>query len=182
MLVVPVSRTDAALHTAQGPSQQRQCGPIGSLRVVDKRWLSRRALSLHLTVAIVVPGFLALTAWQVDRAITGNTLSWVYSFEWPFFAGYAVFLWWRLLHEDSGPHVTAGAHRDAAEAPPEAPTDARRVVVDEPDQAPARAAAETGAGGATPAESQDPPPVDDELEAYNRYLAALNESGKRKRW
>ncbi len=31
----------------------------------------------------------------------GNTLSWVYTFEWPFFAGYAIYMWWKLLHEGS---------------------------------------------------------------------------------
>jgi hypothetical protein len=34
--------------------------------------------------------------------LSGNTLSWVYTFEWPFFAGYAIYMWWKLLHEESG--------------------------------------------------------------------------------
>ena len=38
--------------------------------------------------------------WQLHRALDGNTLSWAYTFEWPFFAGFAVVVWWQFLHED----------------------------------------------------------------------------------
>jgi hypothetical protein len=68
-------------------------------------WLSRRAIGLHLVIIVIVPTFAALCAWQVRRALAGNQLSWAYVFEWPFFAGYAVYMWWRFLHE---------APRDAA--------------------------------------------------------------------
>jgi hypothetical protein len=54
---------------------------------------------LHLVALLVVPGFLALAWWQLDRALSGNSLSWAYTFEWPFFAGYGVFVWWRLVHD-----------------------------------------------------------------------------------
>jgi len=47
----------------------------------------------------VVPGCIALCWWQVTRALSGNSLSWAYVFEWPIFAGYAVFMWWKLIHE-----------------------------------------------------------------------------------
>jgi len=67
---------------------------------VGSIWLSARAVRLHLTVVAVVTGCLILGWWQLERALSGNTLSWVYTFEWPFFAAYAVFMWWRLLHED----------------------------------------------------------------------------------
>ena len=162
----------------EGDAKPGHSGSIGSLRVVDRRWLSRRALSLHVTLAIVVPGFLALTAWQVDRAVTGNTLSWVYSVEWPFFASYAVYLWWRLVHEEGAPRSTADVESGAADAP----SPQGRVMVDEAARAPAWGAAEAGPAGGGVAETQAPQPIDDELEAYNRYLAALNESGRRKRW
>jgi integral membrane protein len=64
------------------------------------RWLSRRALVLHLEVAIVAPGCVAAGWWQATRALSGNTLSWVYSIEWPIFALLAVAGWWHLVHED----------------------------------------------------------------------------------
>ena len=65
-------------------------------------WFSGRALRLHALALLVVAACLALGWWQLQRALSGNTLSWVYTFEWPFFAAYAVYMWWRLLHEEPG--------------------------------------------------------------------------------
>ena len=62
-------------------------------------WWNRRAIGLHVTLGITVPGFFALGWWQLHRALGGNNLSWAYTFEWPFFAAYAIYLWWRLVHE-----------------------------------------------------------------------------------
>ncbi len=63
-------------------------------------WWTKRAIGLHFTLAVTFPGFLALGWWQLHRALGGNALSWAYTFEWPFFAGYAVFVWWQLIHDD----------------------------------------------------------------------------------
>lgn len=68
--------------------------------VLRKRWLSRRALLLHLEVAIVAPGCAIAGWWQATRALSGNDLSWVYSVEWPVFALLAIAGWWHLVHED----------------------------------------------------------------------------------
>ena len=57
---------------------------------------------LHVVVALVVPGFLGLAWWQLNRALSGNSLSWAYTFEWPFFAGYALFVWWKMVHDQPG--------------------------------------------------------------------------------
>jgi DNA-binding transcriptional regulator of glucitol operon len=70
--------------------------------VVSTRWFSGRAIVLHATVLVVVAACLALGWWQLERALSGNTLSWVYTFEWPFFAAYALYMWWKLLHEEPG--------------------------------------------------------------------------------
>jgi hypothetical protein len=72
---------------------------------------------------VVVPTFLALCDWQVHRALAGNGLSWAYVFEWPFFAGYAVFVWWKLVHETLVPaegtvDERAPGDREAEPAPP----------------------------------------------------------------
>jgi DNA-binding transcriptional regulator of glucitol operon len=75
---------------------------VDSLSRVITRWFSGRAFALHATVLVVVTACLALGWWQLERALSGNTLSWVYTFEWPFFAIYAVYMWWRLLHEEPG--------------------------------------------------------------------------------
>ncbi len=92
---------------------------------MDKKvWLSRRALKLHVVILVVVPGFLALCLWQVSRAVGGNSLSWAYVFEWPIFSAYAVYMWWRLVHEaaeDAPPAQPAdadpGGRTDSATAP-----------------------------------------------------------------
>ncbi len=67
---------------------------------VMKRWLSPRALLLHVEFLVVVAGCAAATWWQAGRALGGNGLSWFYTFEWPIFAGIAVAAWWHLIHED----------------------------------------------------------------------------------
>jgi hypothetical protein len=73
---------------------------------VRQTWWSRRAIVFHGVILIVVPTFAALFLWQVHRALSGNHLSWAYVFEWPFFAGYAIYVWWRFLHE--APRVGRG--------------------------------------------------------------------------
>src|ERR1700735_1524162 len=82
---------------------------------MDKKvWFSRRAVKLHIVILIVVPAFLALCLWQVSRALSGNSLSWAYVFEWPLFAAYAIYMWWRFVHE-AAPEESPG---DAAAADP----------------------------------------------------------------
>ena len=141
---------------------------------------SRRALSLHLTALVVVPGCLAMGWWQTTRALSGNSLSWAYTFEWPFFAAYALYMWWKLLHEPP-----AGLPATAAEGTAH---DAGLPGSPGPAASPAPAAAVTeGAGApAAPARPVPSPGSDAEedaaLEEYNRYLAALHASGQHKRW
>jgi len=124
---------------------------------MDKKvWLSRRAIKLHVVILIVVPAFLALCLWQISRALGGNSLSWAYVFEWPLFAGYAVYMWWRFVHEaaeDTSPPATAGA---------------------DPGGPAASAADDTPAPAETPQEKEE----DKEMAAYNDYLAQLAERDK----
>lgn len=112
-------------------------------------WFSRRAILLHLTALVVVPGCLALGWWQLHRALSGNDLSWAYTVEWPFFACYGVYMWWKLVHEQQ-PRAT---EKGAAEVTKVIPG-----PVSEPEVA----------------------EEDEELAAYNRYLAELNAADKRK--
>jgi len=102
---------------------------------------------LHLTVLVVVSGCLALGWWQLHRALGGNDLSWAYAFEWPFFAAYGVYLWWKLVHEP--PEATSAEGRTAASVSPVSP-------------------------------APEPTEEDEELAAYNRYLADLHAADDRK--
>jgi hypothetical protein len=81
---------------------------VGSLLVMRSVWTSKRAISLHIALAVFIPACVALTWWQAARAVGGNTLSWVYTFEWPLFAGYATYMWWKLVHDDPGVSETSG--------------------------------------------------------------------------
>jgi hypothetical protein len=121
---------------------------------MDKRvWFSPRALKLHAVILVVVPAFMALCVWQIYRAVGGNSLSWAYVFEWPLFAGYAVYMWWRILHEKPEVHdgeaVSRDVHSNAASPSQAVPP------------APANAAED-----------------DAELAAYNDYLARLAEQDR----
>jgi hypothetical protein len=127
--------------------------------VIDKQvWLSPRALKLHAVILVVVPGFMALCIWQLYRAVHGNELSWAYVFEWPFFAAYAVYMWWRFVHE-APDAATVSADSDAAPASGTAHT--------------AEEDAEEGAAQGAVQGGEDHADEDAELAAYNEYLAQL---------
>ncbi len=92
----------------------RQDQPVGAYPgQVRKRWLSGRAVVLHVEFGVIALGCLAAGWWQATRALAGNGLSWVYSVEWPAFAVVAVLGWWHLIHEDPE------AYRARKHSPPE---------------------------------------------------------------
>jgi hypothetical protein len=90
-----------------------------------------------------------LGTWQLSRALSGNSLSWAYTFEWPFFTGYAIFMWWSLIHEP-------------ATEPGETPGDPETVEAVTPGST-------FEPPGFDPYDDADP-----DLAAYNRYLATLH--------
>jgi hypothetical protein len=64
------------------------------------RWLTAGAIKLHVAALLVVGACLALAWWQLHRALGGNGRSWAYTVMWPLFAVYAIWIWWKLLHEE----------------------------------------------------------------------------------
>jgi hypothetical protein len=121
---------------------------------------------------LLVATMAGLTWWQASRALSGNTLSFVYAFEWPLLAGVVVYMWWDLLHErpdrgDRRQERSSGASTNGAVA-----------------HANGAAASTNGAAApeASPAVTRYGDDEDEELAAYNRYLAELNASGRRKTW
>lgn len=154
-----------------------------------RRYLTPRCMGMHVTVIVLLPVFGWLTWWQFGRATSGNTLSWAYTFEWPLFAGYAIYVWWQLIHDEPTTFNRAGARAGSA-AQGDGGT-APRAREDEPGWAldvGRRRKARLGSSVA----DQGPvdhshggdhgEEVDDELAAYNRYLAELNAGDHRKRW
>ena len=132
---------------------------------VRERWVSGRAVALHVAVLVVVPGCAIAAWWQINRAQDGNQLSYVYSVMWPVFGLLAVIFWWMLIHTDYDSVGLKGMRRQQATG-----TAASRVadgVATSP--APPSAVSETRVGSA----GDDDP----DLAAYNARLAQLSAKG-----
>jgi hypothetical protein len=194
-----------------------------------RKYLTRRCVGLHAVVLVLVPAFLLAGWWQYRVALGGNELSWVYTVEWPLFAVYAVYIWWKLIHDESTPfdRLFAAKSRAAADAEgrplheiPGWATDkslSREVHRTSREAAAALAGprCEAVASARMPAGLMPAPAdraddreadlerdgsvtagphvveaevvaervnVDEELDAYNRYLFELSRSSPPKRW
>ena len=101
-----------------------------------RRYFTPRCVGMHVTLLIVLPAFAWLTDWQLHRALSGNTLSWAYTFEWPLFTVLGIAFWVRTVREElrspgpasdepdeAGPATGAGALPPARRAPPARPPD-----------------------------------------------------------
>ena len=120
-------------------------------------WIARHVLALAL-----VAGFLALGWWQFSRATGGNSLSWGYTFEWPVFAGFVVFIWFREVQQERRSARAAEPEPEpTAELPAEQPVPRQDapLTVRRPVRVPVASAA--------------PADDDPELAAYNDYLSWL---------
>ncbi len=133
---------------------------------------------MHVTLLVLLPAFAWLTWWQLERALGGNTLSWAYTFEWPLFAIYAVYVWWQLIHD----HTTAvtrrilpssaagGESADVHDQPGWALSGGRRRNV----AIAASSAVDDEAAARRERFAPQTPEEAAELAEYNRYLAELN--------
>jgi hypothetical protein len=76
------------------------------------------ALRLHLILAgglaICVSAFIV----ELMRALGGHSFSWLYVFEWPIFAGFAIYMWWSLLQ---GHDQAPSSSKRPSPHPPDAP-------------------------------------------------------------
>jgi hypothetical protein len=81
------------------------------------RFLIRpRWLGWHLLMVVAFGGMLWLGDWQFHRALSGNGLSWAYTFEWPLFAAFAVYFWIKSLRDELNEHGGGGAKAQSAVA------------------------------------------------------------------
>lgn len=120
-------------------------------RVLTPRWIL-----VHLAAVVLVIAFLLLGWWQLRRAASGNLLSYGYAIQWPAFAVFVVFVWIKEIRR-----ILAGA----SERPDGASTSDPDARAGRPVPRPARAR--------RPEAGWDDSD-DDELAAYNHYLAWLN--------
>jgi hypothetical protein len=115
-------------------------------------------------------GMLWLGDWQFHRALAGNGLSWAYTFEWPLFAGFAVVFWVKTIRDEF--RIRRGEMPDtsaAAYGRDDLPFGLQQVQVSPVQHGPVHhRPVQHGADG--PASEAE----DEELSAYNAYLARLN--------
>jgi hypothetical protein len=126
-------------------------GPVWRF-LISPRWLG-----WHLFAAASCVGMLWLGDWQFHRAMSGNGLSWAYTFEWPLFAIFAVVFWAKTIRDEFR------IRRGEMPAP--------SAAAGEPDGLPLgpAMAVQTGTDPQSGAGEED-----EELSAYNAYLARLN--------
>ncbi|MEU9508285.1 hypothetical protein AB0D32_18645 [Micromonospora sp. NPDC048170] len=131
-------------------------------RLWTPAWIAR-----HVAMVVLVTGFLALGWWQVSRAAAGNAISWGYAVEWPIFACFVVFVWWReVRHTLRGP--APAAPEEASPAAGTRPADAPEAAAPRPVvRRPVRVARVPAAVGGV---------EDGDLAAYNHYLQWLNDN------
>jgi len=118
--------------------------------LITPRWLGWHAL-----MVVSFWGMLWLGDWQFHRALSGNGLSWAYTFEWPLFAVFAVVFWAKTIRDEfrirrAGGDVAAVTAAMGGQS--YLPDGVGVLQVEEP------------------ADDAD----DEELARYNAYLARLN--------
>jgi DNA-binding transcriptional regulator of glucitol operon len=154
-VAAPAGLADAAGLAAADGERPAATGPVW-LFLLSPRWLAWLAF-----VIVAFWGMLWLGDWQFHRAISGNGLSWAYTFEWPLFAGFGVVFWARTVRDEL--RLRRGPSQKEME----------------------RAAAEAAAGPVLPdgiGTRQIDRPADDaddaDLASYNAYLDRLNSEVK----
>ena len=145
-------------HDMDDASPAQAAAPAGG--PVWRFLLRPRWVGWHLLMVVSFWGMLWLGDWQLHRALSGNALSWAYTFEWPLFACFAVVFWAKTIRDEF--RIKRGQVAVPDHSQEELPLGIGSVQ----------------AGTAAPVEDEDA-----ELSAYNEYLARLNSEVKRHgRW
>ena len=73
-------------------------GPSNDAR---RRLTGTEATKAHVTLGVGLTLCVAAFWFEIRRALGGNSLSWAYVFEWPLLGGFAVYMWWKVIHPQS---------------------------------------------------------------------------------
>jgi hypothetical protein len=135
-----------------------------------RRFTTPAWLVKHVLVVVLVAGFLLLGWWQLGRAEQGNALSLGYTFEWPLFAAFVIFLWIREIRLTLRAGADVATDSTAAERVGNAGAAENQRV---PDEATAAGVTtfDVNAALARRADAQRAGMADDSK--YNQYLAWL---------
>ena len=116
-------------------------------------YLTKQAIVLHVCLVAWLAMCASAAFWQAGRALQGNSLSFLYTIEWPCFAVLGIFGWWALLNQEKVTEHQEKARRDFEEK--------QRAL------AQAARAAESA--------SEDP-----QMAAYNNHLETIATTPKKK--
>ena len=116
-----------------------------------RRFFTPAWLGLHALAITLCGAFLAFGWWQLERAQEGNDRSWGYVFEWPLFAVFVVVMWVKMIRDELSDDEEAEEDRTAV---PDRPLSEAELI-------------------------QQHEAEDEDLAAYNRYLARLNAESHR---
>ena len=94
-------------------------GPLMAEAGSGPRWrflISPRWLAWHAFAVVAFWGLCWLGDWQFHRAMSGNSLSWAYTFEWPLFAVMGGYFWAKTIRDEF--HLRSGAVGGTADGRP----------------------------------------------------------------
>jgi hypothetical protein len=75
-----------------------------------------RVLRIHFGLGLAEIICVSAFVFELYRALSGNTLSWAYVFEWPLFGAYALYMWRRFIIEETGGGDLAASRRSSGSA------------------------------------------------------------------
>jgi len=120
---------------------------------MKSKYLTKQAIVLHVCLVAWLAMCASAAFWQAGRALQGNSLSFLYTIEWPCFAVLGIFGWWALLNQEKVTEHQEKARRD----------------FEEKQRALAKAAR------AAESDSEDP-----QMAAYNNHLETIATTPKKK--
>lgn len=148
-------------HAPDGPADSAAAPSDSDAATEGPVWhflYSPRWVLWHVLMVVAFFGMLWLGDWQFHRAMSGNSLSWAYTFEWPLFSIFAVVFWAKTIRDEF--KIRRG----------EIPRVNQNIATE--------AVLPVSVPAGQLSTSTELEPYDPELAAYNAYLARLNQEVK----